>query len=95
MPVTPETLLAEREWLRGLARALAASGAEAEDLEQETWLAALRAPPARPGPVRGWLATVLRRRAADARRADARRRTREEAGARPEAVPPAAVSRTA
>jgi RNA polymerase sigma factor (sigma-70 family) len=90
LPADLRALLSEREWLRGLARALASPGAEAEDLEQETWVAALRSPPRRPGPVRGWLATILRRKASDSRRAAGRRAAREEAAARPEAFPAAA-----
>jgi RNA polymerase sigma factor (sigma-70 family) len=89
---TLEALLAEREWVKGLARVLAGNGADADDLEQEAWVAALRSPPSRPGPVRGWLATVLRRRRLDARRAEWRRLAREEAAARPEAVPSAEES---
>jgi RNA polymerase sigma factor (sigma-70 family) len=89
---TIETLLAEREWVRNLARVLAGNGPDADDLEQEAWVAALRSPPERPGPVRGWLATVLRRRCLDAGRAAARRAAREAAAARPEALPSAAES---
>ncbi len=89
---TLETLLAEREWVRTLARVLAGNGADADDLEQEAWVAALRSPPERPGPVRGWLATVMRRRRLDAGRAAARRLARESAAARPEALPSAAES---
>ncbi len=90
MSVPPEALLAEREWLAGLARALAGNGTEADDLEQETWATVLRSPPGREGLLRGWLATILRRRAVDMRRAEARRVAREEAAARSEPVPSAA-----
>ena len=87
---TLETLLAEREWVGALARVLAGDGPDADDLEQEAWVAALRSPPERPGPVRGWFATVMRRRRLDAGRAAARRLARETAAARPEALPSAA-----
>src|SRR5688572_26897750 len=54
----PEALLAEARWLRRLATSLI--GEEAEDLVQETYLAALRSPPAGDRPLRPWLARVLR-----------------------------------
>lgn len=38
-------LLAQRVWLRALARALSDDENEADDVEQKTWLAALRSPP--------------------------------------------------
>ena len=55
---SPEALLAEAHWLRRLATSLI--GQDAEDLVQETYLAALRSPPAGDRPLRPWLATVLR-----------------------------------
>jgi len=57
--VSPEELLAHAAWLRRLAASLAAP-ADADDLVQQTWLAALRRPPRAEGSVRPWLATVLR-----------------------------------
>jgi len=39
-----DSLLAEREWVRRLARSLVATEADVDDVEQETWLAALRHP---------------------------------------------------
>jgi RNA polymerase sigma-70 factor (ECF subfamily) len=73
-----ETLLAHRAWLRTLAARLVGSGL-ADDLVQETWLAALRRPPDPARAARPWLATVARRLA---RRL---KRTREigRAGAEP------------
>jgi RNA polymerase sigma factor (sigma-70 family) len=79
-----ESLLAHRGWVRTLASALA-QPADADDLEQEAWLAALERPPADEAP-RAWLATVLRRTASNMRRTLARRGARERAAARPEAV---------
>lgn len=75
-PIELERLLAHADWLKGLARALTRDADEAAEVEQETWLAALRHPPRRErGDVRAWLATVarnlVRRRRRDAaRRAD-------------------------
>src|SRR5215471_6458550 len=60
MPPTPEELLAHAGWLRRLAVSLVGQQAGAEDLVQETWLAALRHPPERDGPLRPWLGQVLR-----------------------------------
>jgi RNA polymerase sigma factor (sigma-70 family) len=78
-----ETLLANAGWMRRLARRLARDEGEAEDLVQETWLAALRRgtedePPA------GWLARVLRNLASKAERSRRHRRSREALVARPE-----------
>lgn len=41
-PPTPDVLLAHAGWVRGLARSLAVDASSAEDLVQDTWLAALR-----------------------------------------------------
>ena len=55
----PHALLAHAAWLRRLARSLVGDGAAADDLVQETWVAALRRPPAEDRPVRPWLRRVL------------------------------------
>lgn len=80
---TIESLLAERDWLAALASTLVADPQGADDVAQETWLAAVERPP-RPGSGRGWLATVLRNRARDAQRRASRRTAREMRVARPE-----------
>ena len=51
-------------------------GDQADDLVQETWIAALRAKPSREQPLRPWLGRVLRNRAANRSRDDARREAR-------------------
>ncbi len=56
----------------------------AADLVQDTYRVALERPPRRPGPLRGWLATVARSLARNARRGERRRVAREERAARPE-----------
>ena len=76
--------------MRRLARTLATDENAADDLEQEAWLAATQRPPGDSRSLRGWLATVLRRAATKGRRSAKRRTRREEAAARPEAVPAAA-----
>jgi RNA polymerase sigma-70 factor (ECF subfamily) len=55
-----ERLLQHATWIRGLARSLIADAATADDLVQETWVAALMHPPSTERSLRPWLATVLR-----------------------------------
>lgn len=76
-----EQLLCQMGWLRGLARGLVRDADLAEDLAQEAALAALERP--NPGH-RGWLAGVLRRRALERERGEARRLRRERRVARGE-----------
>jgi RNA polymerase sigma-70 factor (ECF subfamily) len=76
MDIDMAGLLAHAAWLRDLARALV-RGADADDLVQETWLAALRAPPDRTRPPRPWLGQVLRNRWRMDARSSARRLERE------------------
>ncbi|MBL8803563.1 MAG: sigma-70 family RNA polymerase sigma factor [Planctomycetes bacterium] len=71
--------------LQRLARALVGRD-DADDAVQETWLVYLRSKPAERDGLRGWLSTVLRRRAASEKRDDVRRREREQGAARAEAV---------
>lgn len=80
-------LLAHTQALRTLARDLVGES-NADDLLQETALQALISPPQRPGPLGGWLASVLRHLASKQRRAAATRRRHEQAAAKPEAVAP-------
>lgn len=73
------SLHAHAAWLRALAHSLA-RGADAEDLEQETWRIALERAPASldAGRFRGWLTTVARRLALRGRRDAAAHRAHEE-----------------
>jgi RNA polymerase sigma-70 factor (ECF subfamily) len=91
-----ERLLAEAEWMLALAEHLVRDGS-AEDIVQDTWLAALHCAPSGRLPeessrVRPWLAHVLANFARAQRRGDARRGEREMHAARPESVPSAADS---
>ncbi len=70
-------IIAELDGLRALARSLVHGDADAEDLVQDTALAALAHPPATDRPVRPWLATVLRNRWRMRHRGDMRRTERE------------------
>src|SRR2546421_12875536 len=56
---TAEDLLAHAGWLHRLAARLVSS-AEADDVVQDTWVAAMRSPPSRDRPARPWLAPVMR-----------------------------------
>jgi RNA polymerase sigma factor (sigma-70 family) len=76
-----ETLLADADWLRRLAACLVDNRADAEDLVQGTWLAALRSPPTAGRPPRPWLAQVLRNVFRMDARGSARRRAREKQAA--------------
>jgi len=80
-------LLANEVLVRRLARSLAADDAGADDLVQETWLAALRASPSDRTGLRSWLTRVLRNLAASALRGRVRREERESAYAEPESQP--------
>jgi RNA polymerase sigma-70 factor (ECF subfamily) len=79
-----DTLLRHAGFVRGLARALLDDENDVADAVQETWVAALRSPPASDRPARPWLARVVRNAARRLRRDHARRRRRERAAARPE-----------
>lgn len=89
-PGNVESLLAEREWVRALARSLVSDPGRADDVEQQTWLAATEHPPGDGSQPRAWLGTVLRNFVRRAGRGEGRRRLREVAAARPEAMPSAA-----
>ncbi|MBZ0235405.1 MAG: RNA polymerase sigma factor, partial [Deltaproteobacteria bacterium] len=74
----PHALLEHAAWLRRLAVALVGDGGGADDLVQETWLAALRRPPADDRPVRPWLRRVLENGARFRWRGARNRAAREE-----------------
>lgn len=81
-----EALLQHAGFLRALARSLLLDEGHAEDVVQETWLAALRRPPPETG-ARGWLAAVTRNLALKRLRTETRARHRETASARADAQP--------
>jgi RNA polymerase sigma-70 factor (ECF subfamily) len=72
-----EDLLTEGEWVGALALGLAGDADGAQELMQETWLAALRRPPVVAGSARPWLATVARNASRFARRSAGERRQRQ------------------
>ncbi len=90
--VAAETLLAHREWMLRLARSLLADDAAAEDAVGETVAAALRSRLRDPRALPAWLATAVRRHAAQAWRSAARRRVHESVTTpRPAPADPAAT----
>ncbi|TAJ16091.1 MAG: sigma-70 family RNA polymerase sigma factor [Planctomycetota bacterium] len=74
-----EAMLSDAPRLRRMALGLARDAHLAEDLVQETWLAALRARPSTDRALAPWLARVLERIASVQRRTHARRIEREHA----------------
>lgn len=80
--LSPEELLAEHQWLRGLARSLVADPQLADDAVQETCVRALRAAPRDRTRTRSWLASILRNFIRQEARAAQTRRAHEGAHAR-------------
>lgn len=83
-PWTTEELLSQAQWLGALARRLVADPNDADDVLQETWAVALRAPPKRDRALRPWLAQVARNFARMRRRSEGARSAREAAIAKQE-----------
>ncbi len=81
----PEELLSHADFVRGLARSLIRDDSRAEDVAQETWLAALNMPE-RAEKLRAWLAGTVRNLALKNRRTERRVLRREQGAARPETV---------
>jgi RNA polymerase sigma factor (sigma-70 family) len=88
--VPVEVLIEHAEWARRLARALTGHYEDAADLLQETWAEVLRHPPDDRGPLKPWLATVLRRARRRFASRDTARRARETNAALAEEAPASA-----
>ena len=87
-PTDIEALFGHSDWIRALARDLLRDSDRAEDVVQDTWLAAIQKLKGgeRDEPrLRAWLAEVARNFARSSLRGESRRRRREESCARPEA----------
>lgn len=85
-PFDRSALLGHVDFVRTLARQLVGAGADASDLEQETWLRALRRPPRRAGEAEGFLATIMRNAWRQSQRSGIRRQRREKAAAGSERI---------
>lgn len=75
--LSAEQLLQDAAWLKGLARTLAHDKDDADDLVQESWIAAWRRQPDASRPMRAWLTKVVRDLAGMKRRSEERRAARE------------------
>jgi DNA-directed RNA polymerase specialized sigma24 family protein len=84
-PPTVEALLADADWVQAIARRLVGDASLAQDVVQETWLAALNRGPRASGNLRGWLGAVARNATRKMRRTELRRGARELRAAREEA----------
>lgn len=85
--ITPELLQAHAGFIRSLARGLLSDEALVDDVVQETYIKALTNGPRHREALTAWLRTVTRNLSFKALRSQGRRRTREEASARKEALP--------
>ena len=81
---TFQALVEHEAFVRSLARSLVRDPGLADDLAQDTWVAALRRPPAAAGSPRSWLTLVMRNQLSNKRRGEARRSKREAEVAREE-----------
>ena len=81
---TPQELLRHARFVRALAHSLLRDPHAADDLAQDTWVAALQRPPAQPDGIRAWLRQVTTNFARRGWRGDARREERETRAARTE-----------
>jgi RNA polymerase sigma-70 factor (ECF subfamily) len=80
--------LAHADWVRALAGRLVADSARADDVAQDTWVAAIESPPRDARNPKGWLASIVRNTARELGRGERRREGRERAVAKPEACVP-------
>ncbi|MBI3846742.1 MAG: sigma-70 family RNA polymerase sigma factor, partial [Planctomycetes bacterium] len=85
--IDPEILLTHGDFVRRLARQLITDESLADDVAQETWIAAMGKRPRSASSVREWLSAIARNAARMIQRGEGRRRLREEIGARPERLP--------
>src|SRR5215510_10676726 len=85
-PLEIEELLSHAGWLRRLAGSLVRDDSSADDLVQNTWVAAMRRPP-RSG-ARPWLSRVMRNLVRNERRVGANRAAREASAEEERTAPP-------
>lgn len=82
-----QELLTAPDFVRRLARSLVFDQQRVDDVVQEAWLALVQRPPQARGAVVSWFRSTLHHLAGNRTRDEARRRRRELAVARPEALP--------
>jgi RNA polymerase sigma factor (sigma-70 family) len=87
LPSTSELLREQSAWVDRLAHSLVADPSTADDIAQDTWLAALRSPPDSARTSRPWLMRVVHNLVRRRARGSDRRAYRESVAARPEAQP--------
>lgn len=85
-PIAEQTLSEHGEFVRRLAGALVRDEDQAQDVVQETWLAAMKNPPRSPEAWVSWLRTATFHIASKLRRGERRRQAREQAVAVPESA---------
>jgi RNA polymerase sigma factor (sigma-70 family) len=88
-PLDVDELLRHAQWVRRLALGIVADAAAADDVVQETFVAAIERPPRADVPLGPWLARVARNIALKVRRSGRRRSRREAVAARDDAATPA------
>jgi RNA polymerase sigma-70 factor (ECF subfamily) len=81
----PELILANQGFLQRLARGIVGDDSAADDVVQQTWLAAIERPPRSRASMRGWLARVVRNTATNRARSEVRRADHERRFASEEA----------
>ncbi|MEE9391949.1 MAG: RNA polymerase sigma factor [Planctomycetota bacterium] len=80
-----EALLEHREFVRAMARRVLRNSADIDEVEQQTWLSALRGHGSAPSDLRGWLVRVVRNHSLNLVRSRKRVAEREQASAVTEA----------
>jgi RNA polymerase sigma-70 factor (ECF subfamily) len=85
-PIPPQALLKQAEFVRTLARSLLKDEHLADDVAQDTWVAAIERAPSQVVNLRAWLATVVRNFVTRRHRGESRRKHRERECARFEVV---------
>jgi len=85
--MNPEELLIHSDFIRSLARSLVRDQNTADDISQQTWLAAVKSPPSENINIRNWLSKVAVNFTRIIYRSDKKRDIRERAAARPELMP--------
>src|SRR5690349_13924538 len=85
--IGPEALLENAGWVRELARGILRDPHAADDVVQETWLAALRRAPEDSSRLPGWLARVARNFAGKRIRGETRRAEHERRAPEKEPAP--------